>query len=192
MRCIMDDYEKPTTQQEQAAAQVKGIFGEHLSQFKISCDAIRHIGSNLSAIANEALKSALLHADRGKTIQTDDGAQWQHDVDLSQITSVCHRRIAGKIQFAVIECLPLKSGEIRDVLNSGDNVRDVLKIFSCNQQQVLNLWKDDVISQVKEHLAEKYPGQDMTIVADSFEHRMSRAISETQKHIQSQSRGIRI
>ena len=188
----MNDYEKPTMQQEQAAVEVKAIFAEHLSQFKASCDAVRHIGNNLSAIANEALKSALLSRDQGKIIQTDDGRQWQHDLDLSQISSVCHRRVAGKIEFAVIECLPLKSRESRDVLNSGGDVRDVLKVFSRNQQQVLTLWKDDVTAQVMEHLAEKYPGQDMHVVVDSFEDKLAHAISETQRHVQSQSRGIGI
>lgn len=192
MRRIMNDYEKPTMQQEQAAVEVKAIFAEHLSQFKASCDAVRHIGNNLSAIANEALKSALLSRDQGKIIQTDDGRQWQHDLDLSQISSVCHRRVAGKIEFAVIECLPLKSRESRDVLNSGGDVRDVLKVFSRNQQQVLTLWKDDVTAQVMEHLAEKYPGQDMHVVVDSFEDKLAHAISETQRHVQSQSRGIGI
>jgi hypothetical protein len=188
----MNYNEKITMQQEQAAIEVKTFFVEHLSQFKASCDAVQDIERNLSAIANEALKVALLSRDQGKTIQTDDGSQWQHDVDLSKISSVCHRRIDGEIEFAVIECLPLKSGEMRDVLNSGHNVREVLKAFTRDQRQVLNLWKDDVKAQIKEHLGEKYPGQDMDIVAESFEIKMSRAISETRMHTQSQSRGIRI
>jgi hypothetical protein len=188
----MNYNEKTTMQQEQAAVEVKTIFAEHLSQFKASCDAVQDIERNLSAIANEALKIALLSRDQGKTIQTDDGAQWQHDIDLSKINSVCHRRIGGEIEFAVIECLPLKSGEMRDVLNSGHNVREVLQAFTRDQRQVLNLWKEDVKAQVREHLSKKYPGQDMNIVAESFEIKMSRAISETRMHTQSQSRGMRI
>lgn len=188
----MSYYEKPTRQQEQATVEIKAIFAEHLSQFKASCDAVRNIESNLSAIANEALKVALLSRDQGKTIQTDDGTRWQHDLDLSQVSSVCHRRVAGKIEYAVVECLPLKSCELKDVLNSGDNVRDVLKTFTHNQRQVLNLWKSDVTAKVKEHLAEKYPGQDMDIVADSFEHKMANAISETRVQSHNQNRGIRV
>lgn len=188
----MNYYERPTMQQEQAAVEVKESFAEHLSQFKASCDAIQDIERNLSATANDALKTALLSHNQGKIIQTDDGTQWQHDLDLSKISSVCHRRVAGKIEFAIVECLPLKSGEIKDVLNSGHDVREVLKTFTGNQRQVLTLWKNDVKAQMQEHLAKKYPGQDMDIVADSFEYKMSRAISETQIHTQRQGNGMKV
>jgi len=86
----------------------------------------------------------------------------------------------------------LKSGEMKEVLNSGSNVRDVLRAFAHDQRQVLNLWKEDLKAQVREHLDEKYPRQDMGIVVESFEIKMARAISETRLHTQSQSRGIRI
>ena len=180
-------------QQEQAAVEVKTTFAENLSQFKTSCDAVRDIERNLPTIANEALKSALLSRDQGNIIQTDDGREWQHDLDLSKISSVCHRRVAGEIEFAVVETLSLKSGkEMKDVLNCGHNVREVLQTFTHDQRQVLNLWKDDVKAQVKQHLDEKYPHQDMGIVVESFEIKMARAISETERHVQNKSHGIRI
>ncbi|MGH7989230.1 MAG: hypothetical protein ACREDS_03415 [Limisphaerales bacterium] len=56
----------------------------------------------------------------------------------------------------------------------------------------MNLWKEDVKAQVREHLAEKYLGQNMSIVAESFEIKMARSISETRAVAQSQSRGMRI
>jgi hypothetical protein len=193
MRHIMNHYQKPTVQQEQAAVEVKTAFAEHLNQFNASCDAVRDIEGNRSAIANEALKSALLSRDQNKIIQTDDGTEWRHDLDLSKISSICHRRIAGQIEFAVVESLSLKHGrEMKDILNRGDNVREVLQGFIRDQRQVLRLWKDDLNAQVKEHLAEKYPGQDMSLVADSFEYKMTRAISETYVHAQSQSHGMRV
>ena len=148
-----------------------------MNQFKGVCDVLRDIESNLSTIGNDAFKAALLSP--GRVIQTDDGTEWQHDVDLSKITSVCHRRTAAGMEFAVIECLPLKSGETKEVLNSGHNVREVLQAFMRDQRQVLSLWKEDVKAQVREHLDEKYPHQDMGIVAESFEIKMARAISET-------------
>jgi len=172
--------------------EVKTTFAEHLNQFKTSCDAVRDIERDQSTIANEALKSALLSRDQNKTIQTDDGTEWRHDLDLSKISSICHRSIAGKIEFAVVECLSLKSGEMKDVLNSGNTVREVLQAFTGDQRQVLRLWKDDMKAQINEHLAEKYPGQDMSLVADSFEYKMTQAISETYVHAQSQSHGMRV
>ena len=160
----MNYYEKPTMQQEQAAAETKTVFAKHLGQFKEACDVLRDIESNLSAIANDALKAALLSP--GRVIQTDDGAEWRHDFDLTKISSICHRRTAAGLEFAVVECLPLKSGEMKGVLNSGHNVREVLQAFMRDQRQVLNLWKTDVTAQIREHLDEKYPGQNMDIVAE--------------------------
>jgi urease gamma subunit len=185
------NYQRPTELHEKANADAMTVFAEHMSQFKGVCNVLRDIEGNLSAIGNDALKAALPLP--GRVIQTDDGAEWRHDVDLSKITSICHRRTAEGLEFAVVECLPLKSGEINGVLNSGHNVREVLREFMRNQRQVLNLWKDDVKAQVREHLGEKYPGQDMGIVVESFEIKMARAISETRMVAhQSQNRSIRI
>jgi len=186
----MNYYERPTPLHEQANTEAIQHFAEHLKQFKANCAALRSIECNLSTTANDALKSALLSP--GCIIQTDDGTQWQHDLDLSNVTSVCHRRTAAGLEFAIVECLPLKSGEMKEVLNSGSNVRDVLRAFAHDQRQVLNLWKEDVKAQVREHLDEKYPRQDMGIVVESFEIKMARAISETRVVTQSQSRGIRL
>ena len=116
---------------------------------------------NLSVTANDASKAALQSS--GRIIKTDDGTQWQHAVDLTNITSVCHRRTAAGLEFAIVECLPLKSGEMKEVLNSGQDAREVLQAFTRDQRQVLNLWKDDVKAQMREHLEEKYPRQDMGI-----------------------------
>lgn len=185
------NYQRPTELHEKANAEAITVFAEHMNQFKGVCDALRDIESNLPTIGNNALKTALLSP--GRVIQTDDGTEWRHDLDLSKITSVCHRRTAEGLEFAVVECLPLKSGEMKSVLNSGHNLRDVLQSFMHDQRQVLNLWKEDVKAQVREHLDEKYPGQNMDIVAESFEIKLARAISETRIHLhQGQSRGIRI
>jgi len=186
----MNYYERPTPLQEQANTEAMQHFAEHLKQFKANCDALQNIERNLSMTANDASRAALQSS--GHVIQTDDGAQWQHAVDLTGITSVCHRRTAAGLEFAIVERLPLKSGEIKDILNNGHDVREVLQAFVRDQRQVLKVWKDDVNAQVKEHLAEKYPHQDMNIVAESFEIKMARSISQTFVNAQSQSRGVRI
>jgi hypothetical protein len=49
-----------------------------------------------------------------------------------------------------------------------------------------------VLIRLKEHLAEKYPSQDMSIVAESFEIKLARAISEKPALAQNHSRGVRI
>jgi hypothetical protein len=186
----MNYYERPTPLQEQANTEAMQHFAEHLKQFKANCDALQNIDRNLSVTANDAFRAALQSS--GRIIQTDDGAQWQHAVDLTGITSVCHRHTAAGLEFAIVECLPLKAGEMKEVLNSGHDVREVLQAFVRDQRQVLKVWKDDVNAQVKEHLAEKYPHQDMSIVAESFEIKMARSISQANANTQGQSHGVRI
>jgi urease gamma subunit len=186
----MNHYERPTQLEETANAEAMTVFAEQMKQFKNSCDALHDIESNLTTIGNEAFKAALLSP--GRAIQTDDGAEWRHGLDLSNITSICHRRTEAGLEFAVVECLPLPSGDRKEVLNSGHNVRDVLRDFLNDQKQVLNLWKDDVKEQVKEHLDKNYPRQDMSIVVESFEIKMSRAVSEIKSLTQNQSRGVRV
>ncbi|MDE3067030.1 MAG: hypothetical protein KGJ60_05695, partial [Verrucomicrobiota bacterium] len=60
-------------------------------------------------------KADVLVHDAPRSVQTDDGTEWRHDLDLSKITSVCHRRTAAGLEFAVLECPPLKSGEMKSV-----------------------------------------------------------------------------
>ena len=182
--------QRPTPLHEQANAGAIQHFAEHLKQFKANCDALHSIEASLSATANDAARAALQSS--GRIIQTDDGTQWQHAVDLTGITSVCHRHTAAGLEFAIIECLPLKSGEMRDVLNRGHDVREVLQAFTRDQRQVLNLWKDDMKAQVREHLDEKYPRQDMGIVVESFEIKMARDIARRETLAQNHSHGVRV
>ncbi len=186
----MNYYERPTPLQEQANAEAMQHFAEHLKQFKANCDTIRNIEVNLPATANEVFRAA--RQSSGHIIQTDDGTQWQRAVDLTKITSVCHRHTSAGLEFAVVECLPLKSGELKEVLNSGHDAREVLQTFARDQRQVLNLWKNDVTAQVREHLAEKYPHQDMSIVVESFDIKFGRDISSRETLAQNQNHGVRI
>jgi len=186
----MNYHERPTALQEQAYTEARQHFAEHLKQFRANCDAIHNIESNLPATANDASRAALQSS--GRVIQTDDGTQWQHAVDLTKISSVCHRHTSSGLEFAVVECLPLKSGEMKDVLNSGHDASKVLQTFARDQRQVLTLWKDDVTAQIREHLEEKYPHQDMNIVVESFDIKLARDISRRETVAQNQSHGVRI
>ena len=186
----MNYYERPTALQEQAYTEARQQFSEHLKQFKANCNAVHNIECNLPATTNAAFRAALQSS--GRVIQTDDGTQWQHAVDLTKITSVCHRRTAAGFEFAIVECLPLRSGEMRDVLNSSHDASEVLQTFARDQRQVLNLWKNDVTAQIKEHLEEKYPHHDISIVVESFDIKLARDISRQETLVQNHSRGIRV
>lgn len=187
----MNNYRRPTALEESANAEAMVVFADQMAQFKAHCDALRNIERNLPMTVSDALKAAQVSS--GRVIQTDDGTKWQHGINLTNVTSVCHRRTPAGLEFAVVECLPMKSRERKEVLNSGYDIKDVLQTFVGDQRQVLKMWKDDVTAQVREHLAEKYPGQDMNLVAGSFEIKMARAISETRLAAhRSQNRGIRV
>ena len=93
MRQIMNYYKRPTPLQEQANTEAMQHFAEHLKQFKANCDALQNIERNLSVTANDASRAALQSS--GRIIQTDDGAQWQHAIDLTEITCICHHRTAA-------------------------------------------------------------------------------------------------
>jgi len=182
---------KPTMLEESANTEAITVFAEQLKQFKAHCQSVHNVEANLTRLGDIAFNAALESS--GRLIQTDDGAQWQHGVDLMENVSICHRHKVAGFEFAVVERLPLKSGEAKDILMDSDHsVREVLKTFTRDERQVLSIWKNDVVEQVKEHLAEKYPNQDMSIVAESFEIKLARDISEKQTLAQNQSRGVRI
>lgn len=130
----MNSYERTTALQEQAYTGARQHFAEHLKQFNDGCDAVHHLERNLTVTANDAFRAALQSS--GRFFQTDDGAEWQHGVDLMENVSLCHRRTAAGFQFAVVECLPLKSGALTEVLNSGHDVRKVLQTFTRDHRQV--------------------------------------------------------
>ena len=73
---------------------------------------------------------------------------------------------------------------------------ELLRAFIANQGEVLRLWIGDVATQVNEKLAEKYPGEDLTRVADALVNRLTQ--SESQSHAirpgeeLKHTRGIRI
>jgi hypothetical protein len=131
-----------------------------------------HVEANLATLGNIAFHAALESS--GGAIQTNDGTKWQHGVDLMENTSICHRHSGVGLEFGVVECMPMKSGEAKNALMNIEHL------------------ENDIVEQVKEHRGEKYPNQDMSIVAGSFEIKLTRAISEKPALAQNHSRGMRI
>jgi hypothetical protein len=81
-------------------------------------------------------------------------------------------------------------------LAKGDDAEAVLRAFVRDQNRVLRLWIDDVAAQAVERLSVKYPGQDLSRVAESIVNRLTVAglnretIGQTVP--QTRSRGVRI
>ena len=125
-------------------------------------------------------------------IQADDGAQWHKSVDLMENIHFCHRPISYGAEYAVMEHFPACG--TNEIWNRGWNAAEVLKSFSQEQRQALQLWTEDMTAQVKEFLAEKFPGQDLSRVANGFMHRFTHAAlhQQTKLHGENHSRGVRI
>ena len=186
----MNYYQRPTQLQEQVFAEVRRLFAEHLKQFKANCEALHEIENNLAAIANDILAAA--GESSGRPIQTDDGTLWRQAIDLTNITSVCHRQTKVGFEFAVVESLQLPCREMKDVLNSGYDVSEMLQTFVRDQRQVFKVWKDDLTVQVREHLAENHPHQDMDIVVESVDIRLTRELARRETVSQNHGRGVRV
>jgi hypothetical protein len=187
----MNYHERPTQLEETANAEAMTVFAELMNQFKTRCKGINNVEANLTTLGNTAFNAALQSS--GRVVETYGGVKWQHGADLMENVCICHRRMEAGLQFAVVEFVPMKSGETKNLFMGSDgSVRELLKTFVRDERQLLGIWKNDIVEDVKEYLAEKYPDQDMSIVAGSFEIKLARAISERPALAQNHSRGVRI
>jgi hypothetical protein len=152
---------------------------------------LNSVEANLATLGNTAFNAAMESS--GRVVEIYGGVKWQHGADLMENVSICHRRMGAGFQFAVVEFVPMKSDETKNLFMGSDgSVRELLKIFVRDERHLLSIWKNDIVEEVKEHLAEKYSNQDMSVVAESFEIKLARAISERPAIAQNHSRGVRI
>ena len=100
---------------------------------------------------SQATVQVLRHGPQIMRVADGRLAHWRHDVDLTEITSVCHRRTAAGLEFAVIECLPLKSGEKKDVLNSGHDVREVPDLRACRDTEPISRAEEECGHRPRRH-----------------------------------------
>ena len=185
------DNRRLATLEEQAYTEAREHFAEHFKQFPPSREAVERLERDMARIALAA-KMAASKTPQGNPVQTGDGQQWHKSVDLMDNICLCHRLITGGTEYAVVEHFPARG--MNKIWNRGWNAVEVLSLFAQEQRQALEIWTGDMRAQVQEFLAEKYPGQDMNRVADSFMHRFTHAVSKSHTHAyeQNHSRGIRI
>ena len=184
------DHRRPTELEDKAHAEAVRHFAGHLQQFPASREAVARLERDVAKIALAANMAAAKPT--GNLIPADDGAQWHKDVDLMDNIHLCHRPITGGAEYAVVEHFPARG--TNEIWNRGWNAGEVLKSFTQEQRQALQVWTEDMTAQVKEFLAEKFPTQDLSRVADGFMRQFTHAVS--QKHTEAQgqkhSRGMRI
>jgi hypothetical protein len=189
------EHRRPTELEDKAHAEAVRHFADHLKQFPASREAVERLERDADKIALAANRAASKSTPKENIIQADDGAQWHKSVDLMANIHLCHRPISYGAEYAVVEHFPARG--TNEILNRGWNAGEVLKSFTQEQRQALQLWTEDITAQVKEFLAEKYPGQDLSRVADAFIHKcttqtVSQKHSLTPGHEQKHSRGMRI
>jgi hypothetical protein len=187
-------HHRPTPLEDQAHVAAMRHFKNEMNQFAAGRDAVKHLERNLSATVS-TIHAAAHQPPQGNPILTDDGTHWHRSVDLFDNTFACHRPNATRVEYAVVEHFPA-SGR-NHIWNRGHDAAAVLQTFAHDQRQVLQTWTEDVSAQVKEFLAEKYPGHDMARVTESFMVKFAtRKLAEqhaiTHTHEQKHSRGIGI
>jgi hypothetical protein len=189
------EHRRPTELEDKAHAEAVRHFAEHLKQFPASREAVERLERDVAKIALAANTAASKPTPKENIIQADDGKQWHKSVDLMENILLCHRPISYGAEYAVVEHFPARG--TNEILNRGWNTTEVVKQFAQQQRQALQLWTEDMTAQVKEFLSEKYPGQDLSRVADAFVHKCTtQAVSQkhslTHGHGQNQSRGMRV
>lgn len=179
-----------TALEHQAYADAKLYLAESLQRFTAYCEAVERLQRNLSIIASAADIAASNSPADNNVIRTDEGTQWRKDVDLMENIHLCHRAFCGEVEFAAVEHFPAQN--TNEIWNQGHDAIEVLRVFAAEQSQALQVWTEDMEAQVKEFLAEKYPGQDLSHVEDGFIRRFTHAVSQphTQTSRPSHTHGV--
>lgn len=188
------DHRRPTELEDKAYAEAVRHFAEPLKQFPASRDAVDRLERDVAKIMLAANMAAARPISRENAIQADDGAAWHKAVDLMDNICLCHRPVTGGTEFAVVEYFPKRGANV--IWKQGGSAGEALKAFAQAQRQALQVWTEDMTAHVTEFLAEKFPGHDMSRVADCFMLHFNRPVSHSQKQTQTHERnhirGVRI
>jgi len=185
---------RPSDIEEKAHAETMRHFAEHLQQFPASQAAVKQLERNAAKTALAISTAASRPTAQGNPIMADDGTQWRKGDDLFDNIFVCHRSSATGTEYAVVEHFPANGRN--EIWTTGRNAEEVLRAFTHEERQALKTWTEDIAAQVGEFLAENYPGQNMSRVADGFMRRFSQAVSHqqtlAQNHQQKRGSGVKI
>ena len=189
------EHHRPIELEDKAHAVAVRHFAEHLKKFPASREAVARLERDVAKIVLAANMAAARPTPQPNVILADDGAQWHKSVARMENIHLCHRPISYGAEYAVVEHFQARGRN--EIWNRGWNAGEVLKSFAQGQRQALQMRTEDMTAPVKEFLAEKFPGQDLSRVANAFIHKCTtQAVyqkqSVTHGHEQNHSRGVRI
>lgn len=162
---------RPTSLEDEAHRATIREFSDQIKQFSAAQSAVGDLEKNALRFAKEAGEAARNHSPI--PVVADDGNQWNMGRELMDKVHLCHRSTASGVEFAIVERLDMKSQVSHDVLAQGSKADEILRDFAKSQRAGLRLWTDDFSAQVREHLALKYPGQDLSRVVEAINHRLT-------------------
>src|SRR6185437_4825686 len=155
---------RSTEIESQAHQEVLLHFADQLKQFPFTRDHVSRLERDIAKLALATMAAASKPAYR-EPVLADDGCLWCKNVGLFDDVFVCHRQTEKGLEFAVMERFPTGANEI---WIKGRNAVEVLKAFTQDQQHALQIWTEDITTQLKKFLSEKYPGHDMSHVVEDF------------------------
>jgi len=158
---------------------MKEQFAEHVRQFGLGRVAIENLERNIVGVAQSVTDAASRRTGQGEALLADNGLKWNRCVDLFDNICVYHRPTGSGLEFSVVERWGLKPVERWEVLVQGCDPLELLRAFIVNQREVLRLWIGDVAAQVRDNVSERYPGHDLTRVADALVNRLTQMESNT-------------
>ena len=175
-----------TALEKQACIEAESILAKYLKQFPVSREAVEALERNLLELALAAKIAASKPPEN--VIQTDDGMHWHKGADLMDNIFLCHRPTTGGTEYAVVE--HFQTNGTNEIWNRGWDAVQVLKIFAEEQRQALEFGIEDMVARTMEFLAEKYSGQDLSCLTDSFKHQFNDATSLQHPQTHEQNRGV--
>jgi hypothetical protein len=180
----------PTAIEEHAYAEIRQRFARQMEESNAVHGAVQRLEQDLTRHSSNVLRQAVSRKARPEKnlIVTDNGQQWQRSVDLTDNCCLCYSTTGQHADFAVVERSSLAG--TNEVLTRSRTVLAALQDFTAIQRETLRIWTEDMAAQVSDYLTEKYPGQNMSRVANGFLKRFTQTETLAQSREQSRSYGM--
>ncbi len=182
---------RPSEMEEQAYAEIRQHFARQMEESNALRGAVQRLEQDLTRHTDNVFGQAVSRTSRPENlIETDDGQQWQRSVDLTDDCCLCYRTTGHRADFAVVERSSLTGTS--EVLTRSQAALAALQDFAAVQRETLRIWTEDMAAQISAYLTEKYPGQNMSRVANGFLQRFTQTETLAQSREQGRGYGMRV